>query len=173
MLEIEPYYKLTKDMRGGYTMSLIRPFSSIRKDFNRLFSEMDQEFYAPWSGRERSGGRGQQQEMMNVWAPAIDVIEEENRVVVRAQVPGIRPEDLDIEVDTHTLTISGKTSQQVEEEKGNVYRREIVSGRFYRQVGLPAEVKGDQAQAHFENGILRIELPKSEQSRRHKIKLNR
>lgn len=152
-------------------MSLMRPFSTIREDLNRIFNEMDQEFLSPWlGGRGRTELGGQ---VATVWAPAVDVIEAENEVQVKAQVPGIRPEELDIEVENNMLTLSGEHTEREEETRGNVYRKEICYGKFFRRVPLPTDVDPNKADARFENGMLTVRLPKSAESRRHKIKVQR
>lgn len=156
-------------------MSLMRPFSNLREDMNRLFNEIDREFLTPWTARGGMMGRGgesQSSDMMALWAPAVDIIEEDQDIKVKAQIPGIRPEDLDIEVDNHTLCICGETQEERQEEQGgNVYRKEIAYGKFFRRVPLPTDVKAEEAQANFENGLLTITLPKAEQTKRHKVKV--
>jgi HSP20 family protein len=151
-------------------MSLMRPFSSIRDDIDRMFREMEREFLTPIRGRGGYAEPGTT-DISTVWAPAIDMVEENNNILLKVQVPGIRPEDLDIEVENNTVTLSGESRQREEETKGNVYRQEICYGRFYRRVPLPTEVQADKAKANFEHGLLTISLPKSEETRRHKIKV--
>lgn len=150
-------------------MSLMRPFSSFREDLDRIFHDIEQEMMTPWRGRGRMMERPA--ELATIWAPAVDIIEEEKEIKVKAQVPGIRPEDLNIEVENQSLILSGESQYKEEEEKGNVYRREIAYGKFFRRVPLPSEVKADQAKADFEHGILTVTLPKSEETRRHRIKV--
>jgi HSP20 family protein len=73
----------------------------------------------------------------------------------------------------NVLSVSGETRQETEDKESNYYRREIVQGRFYRQVQLPVEVEVDKANARFENGMLMVSIPKSQQTRRHKIKIGK
>ena len=104
--------------------------------------------------------------------PKVDVIDRENEVVVKAEVPGVDKKDLDISVGEDTVTIKGVTCHEEKEEKGDYYRCEISRGTFARAVALPAEVDGARAKALFKDGILELALPKIAKSRRHSIKLD-
>jgi len=151
-------------------MSLMRPLSSMRSDFDRLFSDLEREFFSPiLSGRRPNDAL---ESMTNFWAPPVDIHETENEVIMKASVPGLKPEEIDLEIEGKIVTISGETKDEREEKDKSYYRREIVQGRFYRQVQLPCEVISDQANAHFENGMLIVTMPKSEQTRRQKIKIS-
>ncbi len=151
-------------------MSLTRPFSSLRDDLTRIFNEMDQEFFSPALGGRRPGLTHLGQPL-SLLTPPVDIVEEENEIKVTAQVPGIKPEDIDIEVDDNTLVINAETVEKEETTEGNVHRKEIISGKFFRRVPLPTEVEGEKAKASFENGLLKVTIPKSKVSRRHKIKV--
>jgi len=152
-------------------MSLMRPFSSLREDLNRIFSEIDHEFFPSWASPTVRGGELARRELPSMWVPPVNMVEEENDIKVQVQVPGIKPEDIEVEVEEDTLTLSGETIQEKEEEKGNCLRREIAQGKFYRHLHLPADVLPDKVKAEFENGILTVTLPKSEKTRRHKVKV--
>lgn len=151
-------------------MALTRPFSAMREDIQRLMNDMEQQWMAPtrssWWPGERLGAKAA------MWAPAVDVIEEEKQIKVKAQVPGIKPEDLDIEVEADHLTIRGETVHKQEEEKGNVYHSEISYGKVFRRIPLPTEVQSEKAKADFEHGMLTITLPKAEGTHRHRIKVS-
>lgn len=150
-------------------MSLMRPFSSIREDMNRLFREMEQEFQAP----QRAKAGAERPELPGLWGPPVDIIEEGDNIKVKAQVPGVKPEDIEIEVENDTLLLSGETRYTTEEDRGNVHLREIATGQFFRRIPLPTDVQGDKAKAEFQEGMLTITLPKSAEVRRHKIKVSR
>lgn len=104
--------------------------------------------------------------------PKVDVVDRENEIVVRAEVPGVEKKDLDVSVGDNTVTIKGSTRHEEKEEKGDYYRHEISSGSFSRTVALPAEVDGSRAKANFQDGMLELTLPKMEKSRRHSVKLD-
>lgn len=150
-------------------MSLMRPLSSIQ-DLNRIFYDLEREFFSPSTRRTGEGGENL---MQTIWAPPVDIVEEPNEIIVKAQVPGIGQEDIDVEVENNLLTIRGEVKRTDEEKKQNFHRREIIEGSFYRQIQLPSEVEADKANARFENGILIVNIPKSRQTSRHKIKVGR
>jgi HSP20 family protein len=103
--------------------------------------------------------------------PKVDVIDRENEVVVKAEIPGVEKKDLDITVGEDTVTIKGSTRHEEKEEKGDYYRCEISRGAFSRTVALPATVDGAKARAGFKDGVLELTLPKVEKARRHSVKV--
>ena len=103
--------------------------------------------------------------------PRVDVIDRDEEVLVRAEVPGVDKKDLEISVSENTVTINGKTSHELKEEKGNYYRCEVSSGAFTRTVALPSDVDAGKAKTTFKDGILELTLPKVTKSKRHTIKL--
>lgn len=106
------------------------------------------------------------------FVPAIDVYEEKDNVVVEATLAGIKPEDVDINVHDDVLSLEGKRESSSEVDEKNYYRKEMRSGSFHRAVMLPAAVQADKARADFENGLLKITLPKAEQAKSKSIKIN-
>jgi HSP20 family protein len=105
------------------------------------------------------------------WWPALDLVNEGDRVVVKAEVPGLKPEDLEIAVSNHMLTISG-TKRDASEEKGKNYcHLERRYGSFRRNISLPAEVKGDKVEAICHDGVLTVTLPKAKISKPLKVKV--
>ena len=104
--------------------------------------------------------------------PAMDVYEEKDNVVVEATLAGIKPEDVEINVHDDVLTLEGKREVSSEIEEKNYYRKEVRSGSFNRSVVLPAPVKADKAEANFENGLLKIRLPKQSEAKSKNIKIN-
>ena len=105
--------------------------------------------------------------------PAIDVYEKDNNIIVEAEVPGMDPKDIDIEIENNTLRISGKTEKKEEVKEKNYYRKEIRKGAFERVITLPAEVKEDKIEATMKDGILRIVLPKKKSSASKKIEIKK
>jgi len=105
-------------------------------------------------------------------AMPLDVCESENEFVVKAAMPGIKPEDVQITVQGDMLTIRGESKAE-EEKKGEQWHlRERRFGSFQRSVSLATPVNSDQAQAHFEHGVLTLTLPKSEAAKPRQIKVN-
>ena len=107
----------------------------------------------------RSANRGEQRTQDAGWSPAIDVIQEDEDLVVRAELPGAKPEDVDITVHNGVLTISGKLEEEREEERSGYLVRERRSGSFRRSLQLPQDVDEDQIKANFENGVLEVKIP--------------
>jgi HSP20 family protein len=103
--------------------------------------------------------------------PRVDVVDRENEIIVKAEVPGVNKEDLDISVTENTVSIKGSTSHEEKEEKGDYYRCEISSGSFSRVVPLPANVDAEKASSKFKDGVLELTLPKLQKAKRHTVKV--
>jgi len=101
-----------------------------------------------------------------VWGAAemlpVDVYETDDQLVVKATVPGVKPEEIEVTITGDLLTIKGEFKQEGKVEKPNYLRQERRFGSFCRQVGLPAGVSTEKAKATFENGVLTLEMPKAE-----------
>ncbi|MFA7097409.1 MAG: Hsp20/alpha crystallin family protein [Gammaproteobacteria bacterium] len=111
-------------------------------------------------------------EMMQVArVPKVDIVERDNEVLVRAEIPGVKKEDLDVSVTDDTVTIRGTARTEAEDEKGEYYRRELHYGEFARTVALPAAVNADLCSARFKDGILELTLPKVERTKRRTIRI--
>ena len=93
------------------------------------------------------------------WAPALDVYEKDNQLIVEAELPGIPREAVKISCTDQTLTIQGETKQETEEKRAGYYRTERHYGSFYRTVPLPEPVSFEKAKAQFRDGVLQITLP--------------
>lgn len=102
---------------------------------------------------------------------AVDMYETADSVVVKTAVPGVKPEDIDITISGDVLTIKGETKTEEKVEKANYIRQERRYGAFQRSVQLPGSLLTDKAQATFENGILTLTIPKSEESKPKVIKV--
>lgn len=102
---------------------------------------------------------------------ALDVYETKDDVVVKAALPGVKPEDVDITITGDQLTIRGETKEETNNKDHDYLRRERRYGTFTRSVTLPTGLQADKAQATFENGVLTLEIPKSEQVKPKSIKI--
>jgi HSP20 family protein len=129
--------------------------SSLRRAMDRVFDDF---------GR---GWRGGEAELTF----PIDLSETENEVVVKAVLPGIKPEDVDISVSDGVLTVKGESKFEQKTERENYYRQEIRYGAFSRSVPLPSRVNHEQADAEFKDGVLTVSLPKAEEVRPKQIKI--
>lgn len=105
------------------------------------------------------------------FSPALDMYEENNAIIVESLLAGINPEDVEVSVDKGILTIQGKSSKEHEVEEKNYYHKETRSGSFFRQILLPTQVLAEEVTAEFDNGILKIELPKQKQAKSKKINI--
>jgi len=105
------------------------------------------------------------------WGLALDVAEDEDEFVVKASVPGIKPEDLDITVTKNTLTIKGEVRQEEEKEEERYHLRERRYGRFARSITLPTSVNADEIEADYEKGVLTLHLPKTEEMKPKRIEV--
>ena len=136
-----------------------------QNELGRLYGEMDGLFDHFLRGFDRPffGPRA--------W-PAIDVAEKDDAVMVRAEVPGCKAEDIDISVHGDTLTISGEKKDSHEEKGDGYYHVESSYGSFRREVSLPADVEQEKIEAVCKDGVLSITLPKAAKSKAVKVKVN-
>lgn len=104
--------------------------------------------------------------------PKVDVIDRDDAVVVRAEVPGVDKKDLDVSMTERSVTIKGESSHESKEEKGDYYRSEISRGSFLRTVALPSDVDTDKARAQFKDGVLELTLPKVVKAKRRTVKID-
>jgi HSP20 family protein len=103
--------------------------------------------------------------------PKVDVIDREDEIIVKAEVPGVNKDDLDISVTENSVSIKGSTRKEEKEEKGDYYRCEISSGSFSRIVPLPADVDPEKASSTFKDGVLELTMPKVKKAKRHTVKV--
>lgn len=146
--------------------SALTPFEEIERWFDDLFSRrglLPFERGWPTFPELRSPLEGR-------W-PRVDVIDRDTEVVVRAELPGISKDDLDVSLTEDALTIKTSTKREEKEEKGEYYRHELTRGELQRILTLPAVVKGEEAKASFKDGILELILPKAEKAKRLSIKV--
>lgn len=101
--------------------------------------------------------------------PSLDVVDQDNEIVVRAEIPGIDKKDVSVSLTDNLLTIKGETQKEKKDDKGNYHRREISRSSFARTVTLPGGVDASKSVASLKDGVLEIKLPKAENSRRRSI----
>ncbi len=135
----------------------------LRRDMDRLCTKVCDEFGIPLLLETAEG------------IPSIDVSETEDSVILRAEVPDINPEDLDISITDDTLSIKGETKQEIVEESGGYQRTQKRYGSFSRTLQLPCRIDLDDVKATYKDGILNIVMPKCspEQAREIKIKVKK
>jgi HSP20 family protein len=107
----------------------------------------------------------------NDWVPAIDLKEEENRYLIRADVPGVDVEDLQVTMDQGVLTLQGSRDTRAAEQKDGLRRAERVSGRFYRRFDLPETADSTDISADYRQGVLEISIPKQAEAQPQRIQI--
>jgi HSP20 family protein len=148
-------------------LTIWRPFGEMApfRDFERMRRDMDR----LWdSFFERGTLRGEE---AGEWLPSLDVAETKNEIVVKAEVPGLEPKDIDISVSDGLLTIKGEKKQEREEKEENYHLVERSYGTFTRSIRLPNEVQSDKINASYKNGVLKVVLPKSEEAKKKEVKI--
>ena len=132
-----------------------RNMMSIKKQMDRALREWDDE--APTN--------------TSAWRPAVDIVENENELVVDVELPGIDKKDIKIGVENRVLSVSGERAFSDEVKEENCHRIERSYGNFYRSFTLPTTVDSEKIEAGYENGILRVRLPKREEVKPRQIEV--
>ena len=143
------------------TLSRFEPFrgtSPLQDQFNRLFNE--------------AFGRSAEEGSLTPWAPAVDIYETEHELVVKADLPDIQPEELDIRVENNILTIRGERKFEKKVDEGNYLRVERSYGSFTRSFALANTVNTEAIKAEYKHGVLTLTIPKREEAKPKQIKVN-
>lgn len=143
----------------------ISPFETMERWFEEAFRRPFSSLSPPWLPRLR------ETEMEEVM-PSVDIFEEGDNVVVKAELPGIRKEDIDVNMTDNTVSISGEKKKEEKVERKNYYRGERSYGAFTRSFRLPVEVQTDKAKASFKEGVLEIRIPKTEEAKKREKKVS-
>ena len=139
-----------------------RPTVAAWPTFGRLSDlrdEIDRLFDSPLTELTRTS------QLLSGWTPALDVFEEKENFVVKAELPGMKKEDIEVSFHDGSLSISGERQSETKHADVEVYRAERFFGRFQRSVTLPAPVAVDKVKAAYKDGILTITLPKTEEAK--------
>jgi HSP20 family protein len=132
--------------------------SGLQEQVNRLFE-------TSFPGRSDNSA-------LTTWAPAVDIYETENELVVKADLPDVNEKDLDVRIENNTLTIRGERKFEKKVEEENYLRVERTYGSFSRSFSLPNTVNSEAIKAEYKNGVLTVELPKRAESKPKQIKVN-
>ena len=133
---------------------------AIQDEMNQLFGQA--------TGQ---AGRGTGEAATRAWAPALDIAERNDAYVVTVEVPGIKPEQLDITLENGALTISGERRFESETKDKQFHRIERRYGAFRRSISLPDRVRADAVEASFEDGLLQVVVPKAEEAKPKRIEV--
>jgi len=128
-----------------------RGFYDLHSEMNRMFDEM-------FGGLDRGRSGRQQGEQATEWVPALDVLNKDGNLIVRAELPGVKQEDVDITVHERVLTVSGERKEEREQERGGYYVKERRHGSFRRSLMLPEGVDESKIRARFEDGVLEVTI---------------
>lgn len=142
-----------------------------RDDFGQLFDRFDRFFEDFWRRPFPSlfGREAWWPTEISTRLPSLDVYEEKDDVVVKAEMPGMKKEDIEVNILGDLLTIKGEKKKEEEVKEQDYYRRERSYGSFARSVSLPCEVKSDQVKASFKDGVLEVRMPKTEEAKKKSI----
>ena len=135
---------------------MLSPFRG-RRGFYDPVSELNRVFDNALGGLLRRSG-GQQRAEVTEWAPAIDVVTENGDLVIKAELPGVKQEDVDITLQDNVLTISGQRKAEQEEERGGYYVRERQYGSFSRSLTVPEGVDESKIHARYQDGVLEVTI---------------
>ena len=142
------------------TLDRWEPFRGFSPDtrLNRLFNDFV--------------GRATQEQDLTTWAPAVDIYEGEVELIVKADLPGVRPEELDIRVENNILTIRGERKFEKKVDEKNYLRVERAYGSFARSFSLANTVNTEAIKADYKDGVLTLSIPKREEAKPKQIKVN-
>ena len=139
-------------------LTSFRGVNTLQDQINRLFNDAFE--------------RGSEESNLTTWAPAVDINENEHELVVKADLPGIDPKDLDIRVENNLLTIRGERKFEKKVSEENYLRVERAYGSFSRSFSLANSVNQEGIKADYQNGVLTLNIPKREEAKPKQIKVN-
>jgi HSP20 family protein len=137
----------------------IRELDSLQGDMNRLFDRF-------FEGRGPNGASRR-------WIPAMDLVETEDALVLRGDLPGMSEDDVDIEIKDNVLTVSGERKSENEEKGEGYHRVERAFGRFSRSLNLPQGVEPEKVEAKFDNGVLEVRIPKPAEAQPTRVQIGK
>ena len=145
-------------------MSIVRydPFRDLRtlqEEVNRLFST------------NLTGGFGEEGIGRGAWNPSVDIYENKDQIVLEAELPGMTREDFDLAIENNVITLRGERRFEKKDDTDNYHRVERAYGSFTRSFTLPNTVSGEGANADYRNGVLRVTLPKREETKARRIEV--
>ncbi len=143
----------------------LRRMASLRDEVDNLFS-------LAFGQLNANNENGQESQLREGWFPAVDVYEDKDNLLVKAELPGLKKEDIEISLHDGYLTLSGERKEESRKKDGDVYRSERWSGRFSRSISLPFQVQTDKITANYTDGVLAVTLPKAEEAKPKQIQIS-
>ena len=144
---LSPFEEMERMFENVFPRGWMRPFAWDRPQWHELFEPMEVAF------------------------PKVDLIDRDDEILVRAEIPGVTKEDLEVSVTDDSVTIKATRRHEEKAEKGEFYRREISHGALARTLMLPATVDGTKAKARFQDGVLELTLTKLAKAKRHTVRV--
>ena len=141
---------------GGNVWNPFREIARIENELNKLIGEV-------------MPVMKQVPAEVQVWAPRVDVYEKDNNIVVEAEIPGAKKEDIEVKIKDNAVIIKGEVKREEEKKEENYYRSERFYGTFERVIPLPVEVKAEEAKAEIKDGILKLTIPKATAEKEVKV----
>lgn len=135
-----------------------RELIDVRDDFDRIVDRIFRPELDLWEGQTK--------------APLVDIYEENDAIVVKAEIPGLKKEEIDISISDDAITLSGKKKDVKEVKKENFYQKEIREGSFLRTLSLPCRVDREKVKASYKDGMLEVILPKAPEEKKKELKVN-
>lgn len=151
------------------TVTPWRPFTGLTR-WEREMDRMMEDFFGRsmrpwWPQRWLAGGDSE------IITPVVDIYEEKDDIVVKAELPGMDKDDIEVNISDSELTLKGEKKKEEKIEEENYYRSERSYGAFVRSVELPTDVQADKITASFKNGVLEVRLPKTQEAKAKEIKV--
>jgi HSP20 family protein len=147
--------------KRDWYLNPLSELENLQREMNKLF-----DFSTAGSGFPDTSLLGGQ------WAPAVDLYDSKDDVVVKADLPGVSKDDIVVSIQDNMLNIKGEKKRSSEVKEGGYLRSERFSGSFYRSISLPASVDRDNVRARYNNGVLELTLPKKEEAKPKQIKID-
>lgn len=140
----------------AFAISPLREIARIENEINKFLKEfMPQEITTE----------------VVAWKPRVDVYEKDNNIVVEAEIPGAKKEDIEVKIKDNAVVIRGEVKKEEEKKEENYYRSERFYGKFERVIPLPADVKVEEAKAEYQDGVLKLTIPKATSEKEIKIEV--
>jgi len=152
-----------KTKAGGSFADMEKRFCDLERRFEDIFPDK-------W-GMPSSWGFPEWSKLSQIElnTPKVDIVDRDEDILVRADVPGVKKKNLDISLTDNTITIKGSTKEEKKEDKGDYYCSETMKGSFSRTMSLPSDVDGSKAESSFKDGVLEVVVPKLEKAKRIKV----
>jgi HSP20 family protein len=139
-------------------------WSDLARTFNEIAERMQRNLgFEPWTEGDS--------DLASAWAPMVDIYDKEDQLVIQAELPGVKKEDIDVRVEDNMLMLSGKREREREVKEEGYYRSERYFGNFGRTFRLPSTVASEKIDASFKDGILTIAMPKAEEAKPTQIRV--